>query len=144
MQTLIEVARELSDIERTSVGSIMVTPGNNGYHVQFSIEVFLPLGQDLDLPKGVSVTGFEHYPDIERLIDWRTPAWDQVLELVNDPVLSRPEEFGRMEAAEKAIVSSAGEIASSEAQKHWVIVTHGAPRSVERKEWVARRMRCNA
>ena len=31
------------------------------------------------------------FPDIERELDWQTPAWDQVLQLIRAPELIRPQ-----------------------------------------------------
>lgn len=140
LPTLLEIARGLNEIERAHVACIMVTPAEGGYFLaRFSVHLFLPHGAEPELPEGVKFSGIERYADIERLISWHTPAWEQVLAVVNDPELSKPESFGRMEAAEKAIVRE-GKPSDTEAGKHWVISTHGAPRSPERMEWIGRMM----
>lgn len=134
---LIDVVREIEDLERSAIDAISITPGATGYDVRISVHLFLPASENPKLPDGCTMTGVQHWPDILRMIDWRVPAWDQVLEVVNDPELSKPENLGSMEAAERAIVRN-GAPSESESGKHWVIVTHGAPRSSERKEWIAR------
>src|ERR1039457_701133 len=138
MMTLIDTLRELAAHERQNVGCVMITPADGGYHARLSIDIKLPIGADPKLPLGVTLSGFERYPDIKRILDWRVSAWDQVLEVLHDPLLSQPGELGTMQAAEKATVSMHGEVAQSEAQKHWVIVTHGPPRSSERIAWIRR------
>ena len=137
---LVDAARELDPIERSHFSSIMITAADGGYRARFVIHISMPHAESPKLPKGVSVSGIEHLPDIERVIDWRIPAWEQVLEVVNDPILSLPSELGKMQAVENSAVSEDGDVATSDSKKHWVIVTHGSPHSAERKEWLARIM----
>jgi|SRR5579872_3698274 len=140
---LVDVARELNGMERAHVASIVVRPGEGGYLATFSVSILLPGAEDPQLPQGVQIRAIERYPDIERMIDWRTPAWDQILELIHDPALAKPEAFGSMEAVEKMAVRNAiaGE---SEADVHWIITMHGAARSEERRQWIASRETINA
>jgi len=138
LPTLLEAAQTLNDVERAHLASIMVTCGGGGYEARFSISLYLPHATEPDLPEGVHFAGIWRYPDIYRTLEWRIPIWDQVLELICHPALTRPEEFGSMEATEKALVLPDGAASQTEADRHWIVVTHGAPRSPERREWIER------
>lgn len=115
----------------------MITPGTLCYVARFVIHIYLPAPVDPDLPESVTFHAINHVPDIERELDWQTPARDQVLQLIHDPELARPQEFGTMKAAEKTRLDR-NNLAPDERGKHWIVTTHGKPGSAERMQWLAR------
>ena len=101
LPNLLNAARSLGEVERSHLSSIVITPGTLCYVARFVIHIYLPAPVDPDLPESVTFHAINHVPDIERELDWQTPARDQVLQLIRDPGLARPQEFGTMKAAQK-------------------------------------------
>ncbi len=131
MQRLIDAVRGLDPIERERIAAIRISTANGGYEVSIQLSMQLPEASSESLPEGVAAFGWEAAPALVRQLDWKQPIWDQIMELIHDSEMAQPHNLGSMEAAE----AGTGE---TEKEKHWIVTTHGAPRSAERLEWLRR------
>jgi hypothetical protein len=128
----------LDDFQRAQITYIIVSPIPGGFGVRMSQYGMYVTGADSsELPSGVSVEMLSAPDDITAIIDWQTPAWDQILEVVHDPWLTQPEQLGTTSAAEGTYSANHG--SCSEREMVWHMTTHGRARSAERLHWIKTR-----
>jgi hypothetical protein len=118
MLSLLEAVRSLGEIEITNLSRILIAPRNGEIVATFSISANLPHAADGNLPTGVSLLGWERWPDQERVIDWRADLGTQIRELERAGIV------GRLDTHHKGSDS-------------WAITTH-AGSDKERHAWVFR------
>ena len=135
LPTLRDALCELDEFQLARISGIHIETGTGGYQIRAILNAFLPLdpGGVSELPVGVSVSGFQRWPDIELVCAWQTDIWDQILEAIRDPWLTVPDRLGTCEAVELIPAND-----NPDSGRRWDIVPHGAANSAERKEWAAR------
>ena len=141
MPTLLAAIQGLDPFLRAHIASVRITTGPSGYKAWLSIEHWGPAPLDLKTGiesqfAGIALLGGSRHPDVELTLDWRMAIWDQILQLVHDPALSRPDELGSMEAAELSKDEPDGTVSQREARKTWIVKTHNTRK--ERNDWLAR------
>lgn len=139
--------QSLDPFVRAHISTMRITTGPEGYRVVLSINHYGPVPVETKRHMegkfpGITMLGVSRHPDIEYLVDWQTPIWEQILQLIKDPEISKPEELGSMEAAERSKDEADGTVSGREAMKDWIVLTHVEPK--DRDAWVARCMKYSA
>ena len=132
MSTLRDTLLALDDFQRAQITYIIVSPIPGGFGVRMSQYGMYVTGADAsELPPKISVEVLSAPDDITAIIDWRTPAWEQILEVVHDPWLTQPSQLGTLVAVEGTYTPDPAN--AQEWDMRWHINTHGRQNSDERK-----------
>jgi len=90
---LLEAVQSLGELERSALSSIRIERDAGGYRARFDFALKLPRTESPELPKGVELRGFSRWPEQEILLDWRTPALDQIKALDTSGICGRLDWF---------------------------------------------------
>jgi hypothetical protein len=90
---LLESIQTLGELERSALSSIRIERDSSGYRARFDFALKLPRPEALELPAGVELQGFARWPEQELLLDWRTPALDQIKALDQSGLCGRLDWF---------------------------------------------------
>lgn len=141
--TLLEYVRSLDMFERDHIAAIVIDGvTGQGYKVRCSLALYRTMDPyDPSEPfstqpqGGVKCEGAGQAPDLEAVLTWQIPVWDQVVELVKSPEAVCW--LGTMHADECSRVMD-GKVSAVDAGRSWWIATHGRARSAERNAWYTR------
>lgn len=111
---LAEAIQSLAKVEREHLRAISIWPERGGYAARFDFRMRLPVASESGIA-GVELSGVAAYPQIERLLDWRVPAWEQIQTAINDPQIVA--ECGSANAAEWSD--------GAEKSAHWLVKFEG-------------------